>query len=121
VLELAASSRVCSTTSEEGDRFSATVVVPVTVESGVALPVGSTAVLEVRRLPAPTFIGVRLDSLVRGDTAVEVRKSEASVRREFVAGAGEEGVGLGACIPLGGRIAATLKAPVRLGGAGSSR
>jgi hypothetical protein len=79
------------------------------------------AVLEVLHQPAPAFIGARLDSIVREGKAVAVRKSEARVRREFVAGAGEEGVGVGACIPAGGRITATLGSPVRLGGPGSSR
>lgn len=115
VLELAAGTRVCSTTSAEGDRFNAALVVPITVESGVALPVGTFAVLQIRRVRAPIFLNVRLDSIVRGGTAVRAPKSETRARRELVAGAEEGGAAIGACIPAGGRITATLRAPLRLG------
>ncbi|MBA3259066.1 MAG: hypothetical protein H0T68_06315 [Gemmatimonadales bacterium] len=115
MLELAAGTRVCSTTSAEGERFTAALVVPITVERGVALPVGTTAVLQIRRARAPTFLDVRLDSIVRGGTAVRAPKSETRIRRELVAGTEEGEAAIGACIPPRGRITATLRAPLRLG------
>ncbi|MBA3554656.1 MAG: hypothetical protein H0W29_07865 [Gemmatimonadales bacterium] len=115
VLELAAGTRICSTTSADGDRFNASLVVPIATENGVVLPVGTIAVLEVRRARAPTFLNVRLDSIVRGGTAVRIRKAETRFRRELVAGAEDNGAAVGACIPAGGRITATLRAPFRLG------
>jgi hypothetical protein len=115
-LELAAATRVCSTTSENGDRFPATVVVPVTGTGGATVPVGASATLQVVRLPPPTFIGVRPDSLTVGGRTYPVKDAEATVhQREFTAGAGQSGVGVGACIPTGGRITVRLRAPVEFG------
>jgi hypothetical protein len=116
VLELAAANRICSTTSQPGDRVPATVVVPVTGTGGAAVPVGATAVLEVTRLEAPVFLGVRADSLTLNGRDYLLRDATAKVhQREFTAGAGQTGVGIGACIPAGGRITVTLRSPVTLG------
>ncbi len=116
VLELAAANRICSTTSQTGDRVPATVVVPVTGTGGAAVPVGATAILEVTRLDAPVFLGVQADSLSLNGRGYALRNSTARVhQREFTAGAGQTGVGIGACIPAGGRITVTLRAPVNLG------
>lgn len=116
VLELAAANRICSTTSQPGDRVPATVVVPVTGTGGAAVPVGATAVLEVTRLDAPVFLGVRADSLSLNGRDYLLRDATAKVhQREFTAGAGQTGVGIGACIPAGGRITVTLRTPVTLG------
>jgi hypothetical protein len=113
LLELAAASRICSTTSEPGDRVPATVVVPVTGTGGAVVPVGTTAVLEVTRLEAPAFLGLRADSLSLNGRGYVLRNATARVhQREFTAGAGQTGVGIGACIPAGGRITVTLRSPV---------
>lgn len=115
VLELAAASRVCSTTHEEGDEFAATLVVPATGENGLVLPIGTAAVLEVRHLPAPTFLGARLESVAQDGKRYSVTRSEARIQRELAAGAGATGLNIGACIPAGGRITVTLKAPLTIG------
>jgi hypothetical protein len=114
-LELAAQSRICSTTSHPGDRFSATVVVPVAGASGVVVPVGAGAVLELTHQDPPVFLGARADSLVVAGKAHAVSASTVRTQREFVAGPGERGVGVGACIPAGGRITVTLTDPVPVG------
>ena len=91
-------------------------VVPVTGTGGAAVPVGATAILEVTRLDAPVFLGVQADSLSLNGRGYALRNSTARVhQREFTAGAGQTGVGIGACIPAGGRITVTLRAPVNLG------
>jgi hypothetical protein len=116
VLELAAANRICSTTSKAGDRVPATVVLPVTGTGGAAVPVGATAILQVTRLDAPVFLGVQADSLSVNGRGYALRNSTARVhQREFTAGAGQTGVGIGACIPAGGRITVTLRAPLNLG------
>lgn len=115
-IELAAATRVCSTSSAPGDQFAATVVAPVTGIGGAAIPVGATATLEVQRLEAPTFIGIVGDSLTLEGRSYGVRGATAKVHeREFTAGAGRTGVGVGACIPTGGRITLTLRSPLVLG------
>jgi len=115
-IELAAATRVCSTTSAPGDEFAATVVAPVTGIGGATVPVGATATFEVRQLEAPTFIGVSPDSLTVGGHSYALGGASAKVHeREFTAGAGRTGVGVGACIPTGGRITLTLRAPLVFG------
>ncbi|MGI9042115.1 MAG: hypothetical protein ACR2HK_13635 [Gemmatimonadales bacterium] len=101
--------------SQPGDRFNATVVVPVAGSNNLQLPVGSAAVLAVTRLEAPTFIGVRVDSIGYGGRSFPVAGANARPQREFVAGASQSGVGVGASIPAGGRITVTLTAPVSIG------
>lgn len=115
-IELAAATRVCSTTSGPGDQFGATVVAPVTGIGGATVPVGATATLEVQQLEAPTFIGVSADSLTVNGRSYALSGASAKVHeREFTAGAGRAGVGVGACIPTGGRITLTLRAPLVFG------
>ena len=115
-LELAAATRICSTTSRPGDRVPATVVVPVTGTGGAVIPVGATATFEVTRLDPPAFIGLRADSLLLGGRSYPLRDAQVKVhQREFTAGAGQTGVGIGACIPAGGRITVTLRSPITLG------
>ena len=115
VLELAMREKVCSATSEAGDRVVANLVAPVAVKGGPTLPAGTKAVLRVQRPSAPAFLGMRLDSIVQGGSAVPVPKAEVRLRRETVKGKG--GSPVGACVPAGGKIRATLRAPVRLQGA----
>jgi hypothetical protein len=114
VLELAAGSRICSTTSQPGDRFTAAVVVPVVGSNGLVLPVGTSVVLEVLHPQAPAFIGARADTLSFGGRSYPLASGTARTQRELVAGAAERGVALGACIPAGGRITATLDAGVTI-------
>ncbi len=107
--------KVCSATAEAGERVVANLVAPVTVKGGLTLPAGTKAVLRVQRPSAPAFLGMRLDSIVQGGSAVPVPKAEVRFRRETVKGKG--GSPVGACVPAGGKIRATLRAPVRLQGA----
>jgi hypothetical protein len=116
VLELASATRVCSTTHQEGDRVPATVVVPVSGATRVLLPVGTPVVLRVVRLKPPLFISARTDSVVVPGRSYPLPSGNARVQRELVAGAGEAGLGVGACVPVGGRITVTLTEPVTLGG-----
>jgi uncharacterized protein YfaP (DUF2135 family) len=107
---------VCSTTSKPGDHFAAAVVVPVTGASGVVVPSGSTAIMEVTAESPPAFLGAKADSLiVTGKAHPITASSTGRIQREFVAGPGERGVSVGACIPAGGRIPVTLTAPVAVG------
>ena len=115
VLELAASDEICSAGAKAGDRFAATLVSPVQGKGGAMLPAGTKAVLSVQRLPAPNFIGARLDSIMPGGTALPISKSDVRPRREVVKGKG--GSKVGACIREGGRIRVTLRAPLKLPGA----
>ncbi len=114
VLELTSREKVCSATSKAGDRISASLVTPVTVKGGLVLPTGTQAILRVQHPPAPNFLGMRLDSIVRSGDAVPVPKAEVRLRREVVKGQG--GAPVGACVPAGARIRATLRAPIRLQG-----
>jgi len=114
VLELTSREKVCSATSNAGDRISASLVTPVTVKGGLVLPAGTKAILRVQHPPAPNFLGMRLDSIVRSGDAVPVPKAEVRLRREVVKGKG--GAPVGACVPAGARIRATLRAPIRLQG-----
>lgn len=115
-IELAAATRVCSTTNAPGDQFAATVVAPVTGIGGATVPVGASATLEVQQLEAPTFIGASADSLTVSGRAYALKGASAKVHeREFTAGAGRTGVGVGACIPTGGRITLTLRSPLVFG------
>lgn len=115
-LELASATRVCSTTHQEGDRFPATIVAPVSSATSVLLPVGTPVVLRVVRLKPPLFISARADSVVVSGRSYPLASGNARVQRELVAGPGEAGIGVGACVPVGGHITATLTEPVTLGG-----
>jgi hypothetical protein len=113
-LRLAASSRVCSTTLQGEGRVEAVVVAPVSAGDSVVLPAGAVAVLRARRVGAPTFLRLRLDSLVWGGGAVAVSRSDVRARLAK-AGAQETRQGEGACVPRGGRITVTLRQDLPLG------
>lgn len=71
--------------------------------------------MEVTAEDPPAFLGAKADSLIVNGKAHPITgASTGRIQREFVAGPGERGVGLGACIPAGGRIPVTLAAPVPL-------
>ncbi len=109
-LELAAAKRICSTTSQPGDRLPATVVVRVTGTGGAVVPVGTAVTLVVTRLDAPVFLGIRAGSLSLRGRSYPLRNAQAKVhQREVTPGAGQ------ACIPAGGRITVTLRSPLTFG------
>ena len=108
---LAASARLCSAALDEGDRLEAVVLAPVALGDSVVLPAGAVAVLRARRVNAPTFLRLRLDSLVSGGRAIPVPRSDARAR--LASGGAQEG--RGACVPRGGRITVTLRQDLPLG------
>ncbi len=106
-LQLASGSRVCSTDSKDGDKFTATTVTPVTGSNGISLPVGTQVILSVVTAKAPVFLtakGVSID--VAGKT-VPISGS-GTARTEFNAAPSAKGIGIGACIPQGGQISLRL-------------
>lgn len=112
VLELSAADRVCSPVGQSGVRLRATLLKPVRVEAAV-LPAGTPAVLQIQRAAAPSYLAIRLDSIVVAGRAVPVRKADARARRELTR-ASEDAAPSGACIPERARIRATLRSPLRL-------
>ncbi len=106
-LELASGSRVCSNGSADGDKFTTTTVVPVSGSNGISLPVGTQVILSVVTAKAPVFItakGVSID--VAGKT-VPI-SGTATAKTEFNAAPSAKGIGIGACIPQGGRVSLRL-------------
>jgi hypothetical protein len=106
-LELASGSRVCSTDSKAGDKFTATTVSAVSGSNGVSLPSGTQVVLSVVSEKAPKFISASGVSIDVGGKTVKV-SGAASAQTEFAAGPNQKGFGIGACIPQGGRISLRL-------------
>jgi hypothetical protein len=106
-LELASGSRVCSNSSSDGDKFTATTVTPVSGSNGVSLPVGTQVILSVQTAKAPVFITAKGVSIDVAGKAVPVSGS-ATGHTEFNAAPSTKGIGLGACIPQGGRLSLRL-------------
>ena len=106
-LELASGSRVCSNSSSPGDKFTATTVTPVSGSNGVTLPVGTQVILSVATEKAPVFISAKGVSIDVAGKAVPI-KGTATAHTEFNAAPSTKGIGLGACIPEGGRISLRL-------------
>ncbi|HSU95390.1 MAG TPA: hypothetical protein VLI43_16905 [Gemmatimonadaceae bacterium] len=106
-LELASGSRVCSNSSSDGDKFTATTVTPVTGSNGVTLPVGTQVILSVATEKAPVFISAKGVSIDVAGKTVPV-KGSATAHTEFNAAPSTKGIGLGACIPEGGRVSLRL-------------
>jgi hypothetical protein len=106
-LELASGSRVCSNSSSDGDKFTATTVTPVNGSNGVSLPVGTQVILSVATAKAPVFITAKGVSIDVSGKAVPISGS-ATVHTEFNAAPSAKGIGLGACIPEGGRLSLRL-------------
>jgi hypothetical protein len=106
-LELASGSRVCSNSSSDGDKFTATTVTPVSGSNAVTLPVGTQVILSVVTAKAPVFITAKGVSLDVGGKTVPVSGS-ATAHTEFNAAPSTKGIGLGACIPEGGRVSLRL-------------
>jgi hypothetical protein len=106
-LELASGSRVCSNNSSDGDKFTATTVTPVSGSNGVSLPVGTQVILKVQTEKAPVFITAKGVSIDVAGKAVPISGS-ATAHTEFNAAPSTKGIGLGACIPQGGRLSLRL-------------
>jgi len=106
-LELASGSRVCSNSSSDGDKFTATTVTPVSGSNGVTLPVGTQVILSVATEKAPVFISAKGVSIDVAGKTVPV-KGSATAHTEFNAAPSTKGIGLGACIPEGGRVSLRL-------------
>lgn len=88
-------------------------VVPVNGADGTTLAAGTPAIFVVTRLDAPIFIGAKADSLTIGGKSAPVKNAQVRIfQREFTAGPAQTGLGVGACIPTGGRITLTLQSPV---------
>jgi hypothetical protein len=106
-LQVASGSRVCSTTSSDGDKFTGTTVAPVSGSNGVTLPVGTQVIMSVVTAKAPVFItakGVSID--VAGKT-ISINGT-ATGHTEITAGPNQKGFGLGGCIPEGGVMSLRL-------------
>ena len=106
-LELASGSRVCSNSSSDGDKFTATTVTPVSGSNGVTLPVGTQVILSVVTAKAPVFITTKGVSIDVAGKAVPI-SGTGTAHTEFNAAPSTKGIGLGACIPEGGRISLRL-------------
>ena len=106
-LELASGSRVCSNSSSDGDKFTATTVTPVSGSNGVSLPVGTQVILSVATEQAPVFISAKGVSIDVAGKTVPI-KGGATAHTEFNAAPSTKGIGLGACIPEGGRVSLRL-------------
>jgi hypothetical protein len=106
-LELASGSRVCSNSSSDGDKFTATTVTPVSGSNGVSLPVGTQVILSVVTAKAPVFITAKGVSIDVAGKAVPISGS-ATGHTEFNAAPSTKGIGLGACIPQGGHLSLRL-------------
>ena len=106
-LELASGSRVCSTSSSNGDKFTTTTVTPVSGSNGISLPVGTQVILSVVIAKAPVYISAKGVSMDVGGKTVPIAGT-ATAHTEFTAGATQKGLGIGACIPEGGRVSLRL-------------
>jgi hypothetical protein len=106
-LELASGSRVCSTSSSDGDKFTTTTVTPVSGSNGISLPVGTQVILSVVSAKAPVYISAKGVSMDVGGKAVPI-VGTATAHTEFTAGPTQKGLGIGACIPQGGRVSLRL-------------
>ena len=106
-LELASGSRVCSTGSSDGDKFTTTTVTPVSGSNGISLPVGTQVILSVVSAKAPVFITAKGVSIDVAGKAVPI-SGTATAHTEFNAAPSAKGIGIGACIPQGGRVSLRL-------------
>jgi hypothetical protein len=106
-LELASGSRVCSNGSSDGDKFTTTTVTPVSGSNGISLPVGTQVILSVVSAKAPVFITAKGVSIDVAGKAVPI-SGTATAHTEFNAAPSAKGIGIGACIPQGGRVSLRL-------------
>jgi len=106
-IELSSGSRVCSTSSSEGEKFTTTTVSAVSGSNGVSLPAGTQVILSVVMEKAPVYIGAKGVSMDVGGKTIPIAGS-ATAHTEFTAGPTQKGLGIGACIPQGGRVSLRL-------------
>ena len=106
-LELASGSRVCSNGSADGDKFTTSTVSPVSGSNGISLPVGTQVILSVVTAKAPVFITAKGVSIDVAGKAVPI-SGTATAQTEFNAAPSAKGIGIGACIPQGGRVSLRL-------------
>ena len=106
-LELASGSRVCSNGSADGDKFTTTTVTPVSGSNGISLPIGTQVILSVVTAQAPVFITAKGVSIDIAGKAVPI-SGTATAHTEFNAAPSAKGIGIGACIPQGGRVSLRL-------------
>ena len=106
-IELASGSRVCSTSSSEGEKFTTTTVSPVSGSNGVSLPTGTQVILSVVIAKAPVYITAKAVSIDVAGKTVPITGT-ATAHTEFTAGPTQKGLGIGACIPQGGRVSLRL-------------
>ncbi|HLB10645.1 MAG TPA: hypothetical protein VK617_13985 [Gemmatimonadaceae bacterium] len=98
---------MCSNGSADGDKFTTTTVVPVSGSNGVSLPVGTQVILSVVTAKAPVFITAKGVSIDVGGKTVPI-SGTATAKTEFNAAPSAKGIGIGACIPQGGRVSLRL-------------
>jgi hypothetical protein len=106
-LELASGSRICSNGSADGDKFTTTTVTPVSGSNGISLPVGTQVILSVVTAKAPVFITAKGVSIDVAGKSVPI-SGTATAHTEFNAAPSAKGIGIGACIPQGGRVSLRL-------------
>jgi hypothetical protein len=106
-LELASGSRVCSNGSADGDKFTTTTVSPVSGSNGISLPVGTQVILSVVTAKAPVFITAKGVSMDVAGKSVPI-SGTATAQTQFNAAPSAKGIGIGACIPQGGRVSLRL-------------
>jgi hypothetical protein len=102
VLELEVPSRTCAPADGQR-RFTARLAAPVRLNRATVLPVGTTAVLRIRRSQSSSAPQARLDSLVGPSLALAIPSSQVRSPRNATNGA---------CLRTDARISATLSAPV---------
>ncbi len=106
-LELSSGSRVCSNGSADGDKFTATTISKVSGSNGISLPAGTQVILSVVTAKAPVFIAAKGVSIDVAGKTVPV-SGTATAQTEFNAAPSIKGIGIGACIPQGGRVSLRL-------------
>ena len=98
---------MCSNASADGDKFTTTTVSPVSGSNGISLPVGTQVILSVVTAKAPVFITAKGVSIDVAGKAVPI-SGTATAHTEFNAAPSAKGIGIGACIPQGGRVSLRL-------------
>ena len=92
---------------QQWDKFTTTTVTPVSGSNGVSLPVGTQVILSVVTAKAPVFITAKGISINVAGKTVPI-SGTATAQTEFNAAPSAKGIGIGACIPQGGRVSLRL-------------
>jgi hypothetical protein len=75
--------------------------------NGVSLPAGTQVILSVVMAKAPVYIAAKGVSIDVAGKTVPITGT-ATAHTEFTAGPTQKGLGIGACIPQGGRVSLRL-------------